>query len=86
LAGVIWNAECQEDSWAWVGYVLVSVYLLIILLHASIVWLTRPLAEIEYSKYTPLDYPKSSSAINDLAYGRVKDEAPFQCLENIVRS
>ena len=56
-AEVVWNAECQEDSWAWVGYVLVGVYLLVILLHASIVWLPRPLAEMEYSKYTPLDYP-----------------------------
>ena len=46
-AGVIWNADCQEDSRAWVGYVLVGVYLLIILLHPSIVWLSRPLAEME---------------------------------------
>lgn len=64
-AGVIWNAECQEDSWAWVGYVLVDVYVFIILLHASIAWLPRPLAAMEYAKYTPLDHNNSSSSIND---------------------
>lgn len=64
-AGVVWNAECQEDSWAWVGYVLVDVYVFIILLHASIAWLPRPLAAMEYAKYTPLDYTNSSSSIND---------------------
>jgi hypothetical protein len=64
-AGVIWNVESQEDSWAWVGYVLVDVYVFIILLHASIAWLPRPLAAMEYAKYTPLDQPKSSSSIND---------------------
>ena len=64
-AGVIWNVESQEDSWAWVGYVLVDVYVFIILLHASITWLPRPFAAMEYAKYTPLDQPKSSSSIND---------------------
>jgi hypothetical protein len=64
-AGVIWNVESQEDSWAWVGYVLVDVYVFIILLHASITWLPRPFAAGEYAKYTPLDHPKSSSSIND---------------------
>ena len=64
--GVIWNVESQEDSWAWVGYVLVDVYVFILLLHATITWLPRPLAAMEYAKYTPLDQQrKSSSSIND---------------------
>ena len=64
-AGVIWNVRSQEDSWAWVGYVLMDVYVFIILLHSSITWLPRPFAAGEYAKYTPLDQPKSSSSIND---------------------
>eukprot|EP00956_Cyclotella_meneghiniana_P007258 scaffold9907_cov75-Cyclotella_meneghiniana.AAC.1 len=64
-AGVVWNVRSQEDSWAWVGYVLMDVYVFIILLHASITWLPRPFAAGEYAKYTPLDQRKSSSTIND---------------------
>jgi len=63
--GVIWNVASQEDSWAWVGYVLVDVYVFIILLHASITWLPRPLAAMEYAKYIPLDQAKTSLSIHD---------------------
>ena len=24
-AGILWNVECEEDSWTWIGYVLVGV-------------------------------------------------------------
>ena len=79
-AGVIWNAECQEDSWAWVGYVLVDVYVFIILLHASIAWLPRPLAAMEYAKYTLLGHPKASSAIMDPSVWVSKRQGSFLML------
>ena len=61
IAGVIWNAKCQEDSWAWVGYVLGDVYVFAIVLHASIAWLPRPLAAMEAAKYLPLENSKTQS-------------------------
>ena len=43
-------------------------------------WLTRPLAEMEYAKYTPLDYPKASSAINDPGVWTSKRRGSFSML------
>ena len=56
--------QWQQDSWAWIGYVLGDVYVFFILLHASIAWLPRPLAAMEFAKYSPLESSKASS-IND---------------------
>ena len=47
--------QSSQDSWAWVQYVLVDIYLFIILLHASIMWMPRPMAGQEYIKYAPLE-------------------------------
>lgn len=68
VAGVVWNAQCQEDSWAWVGYVLVDVYAFIILFQASVAWLPRPLSAMEVVKYEPLDRAKTPSMIDDDAW------------------
>merc|ERR1712127_508583 len=51
----IWTVHSNVDSWAWVGYVLVDIYLFIILLHASITWMPRPMASQEFLKYAPLE-------------------------------
>jgi len=66
IAGVLWNAEWQQDSWAWVGYVLGDVYVFVILLHASIAWLPRPLAAMEFAKYSPLE--SKTSSMDDAQY------------------
>lgn len=57
--------QWQQDSWAWVGYVLGDVYVFAILLHASIAWLPRPLAAMEFAKYSPLENSRPSSIIDD---------------------
>lgn len=50
----LWTLS-SRDSWAWVGYVLVDIYLFIMLLHASIIWMPRPMASQEFIKYAPLE-------------------------------
>ena len=56
--------KAGEDSWAWVGFVLVDMYLFVLLAHASIIWMPRPMASQEYVKYAPLEV--SASLSNDL--------------------
>ena len=64
LLGFYWNCTSQADSWNWVGYILGDLYLFIILMHASIIWMPRPMASQEFIKYAPLEV--SVAAGNDL--------------------
>lgn len=64
LLGLYWNFKAQADSWSWVGYVLGDLYLFIILLHASVIWLPRAMSSQEFIKYAPLEL--SVTANNDL--------------------
>mmetsp|Transcript_882 Transcript_882/g.1403 ORF Transcript_882/g.1403 Transcript_882/m.1403 type:complete len:688 (-) Transcript_882:454-2517(-) len=62
MFGLTWTWTIRQDSWAWVGCVLGDIYLFIILLHASIIWMPRPMASQEFTKYAPLEV---SMATND---------------------
>ena len=64
LLGFYWNCTSQADSWNWVGYILGDLYLFILLMHASIIWMPRPMASQEFIKYAPLEV--SVAAGNDL--------------------
>uniref|UniRef100_A0A7S2N566 Uncharacterized protein n=1 Tax=Helicotheca tamesis TaxID=374047 RepID=A0A7S2N566_9STRA len=66
LLGLTWTSTSRQDSWAWVGYVLGDIYLFIILLHASITWMPRPMAGQEYIKYAPLEVSVETNNDMDL--------------------
>ena len=66
LVSVIWSSNAQQDSYAWVSYVLIDVYLFMILLHASIIWMPRPMASQEYVKYAPLEVSVGTTNDKDL--------------------
>lgn len=66
LVSLIWSSNSQQDSWTWVSYVLIDVYLFIILLHASIIWMPRPMASQEYVKYAPLEVSVTPNNDEDL--------------------
>jgi len=55
LLSLFLTSRSREDSWAWVGYVLGDIYLFIILLHATYIWMPRPMASQEYVKYEPIE-------------------------------
>eukprot|EP00591_Stephanopyxis_turris_P015795 CAMPEP_0195539028 /NCGR_PEP_ID=MMETSP0794_2-20130614/49843_1 /TAXON_ID=515487 /ORGANISM="Stephanopyxis turris, Strain CCMP 815" /LENGTH=643 /DNA_ID=CAMNT_0040673045 /DNA_START=273 /DNA_END=2204 /DNA_ORIENTATION=+ len=55
VVGLLWTTSSRQDSWAWVGYVLGDIYLFVILVHVSILWIPRPMASQEYVKYAPLE-------------------------------
>ena len=48
------------------GYVLVDACLFAILLHASVIWLPRPMAGREYAKYAPLEVSVNAASDRDL--------------------
>ena len=66
VAGLLWSARAGQDSWGWVGYVLVDACLFAILLHASVIWLPRPMAGREYAKYAPLEVSVNAASDRDL--------------------
>jgi len=66
LVSLIWSSNAQQDSWTWVSYVLIDVYLFIILLHASVIWMPRPMASQEYVKYAPLEVSVTTNNDKDL--------------------
>ena len=55
-----------QDSWAWVGYVLIDVYLFVFLTHLSIVCMPRPMSSQEYVKYAPLEADNTNDNDNDM--------------------
>lgn len=66
LVSVLWSINSQQDSWTWISYVLIDLYLFIILLHASIIWMPRPMASQEYVKYAPLEVSVTTNNDKDL--------------------
>lgn len=70
----VWTSSAGEDSWAWVGFVLVDMYLFVLLAHASIIWMPRPMASQEYVKYAPLEVSASLSNDLELWEGDVNNE------------
>ena len=66
LVSVLWSINSQQDSWTWISYVLIDLYLFIILLHASTIWMPRPMASQEYVKYAPLEVSVTTNNDKDL--------------------
>ena len=66
LVSVLWSINSQQDSWTWISYVLIDLYLFIMLLHASIIWMPRPMASQEYVKYAPLEVSVTTNNDKDL--------------------
>jgi len=66
LGSVLWSINSQQDSWTWISYVLIDLYLFIMLLHASIIWMPRPMASQEYVKYAPLEVSVTTNNDKDL--------------------
>ena len=66
LVSVLWSINSQQDSWTWVSYVLIDLYLFIMLFHASVIWMPRPMASQEYVKYAPLEVSVTTNNDKDL--------------------
>lgn len=65
-ASFVWTTRSTQDSWAWVGYVLIDVYLFVFLTHLSIVCMPRPMSSQEYVKYAPLEADNTNDNDNDM--------------------